>query len=33
MSRVIAWEFVGGQQKTNNESMMRKFEGYKILVG
>ena len=24
---------IGGQQKTNNENMMRKFEGYKILVG
>ena len=33
MNGVTVWEFVGGRQKTNNESMVRKFEGYKILVG
>ena len=33
MNGVTALEFVGGRQKTNNESLVRKFEGYKILVG
>ena len=33
ISAVTARELVGGRQKTNNEDMVRKFEGYKILVG
>ena len=33
MSGVTVREFVGGRQKTNNESMVRKFERYKNLVG
>ena len=33
MREMTAWEFVGGRKRTNNESMVRKFEGYKILVG
>ena len=33
ISGVTARKFVVGRQQTNNESMVRKFEGYKILVG
>ena len=32
-SAMTARKLVGGRQKTNNENMVRKFEGYKILVG
>ena len=30
---MTAWEFVGGRERTNYESMVRKFEGYTILAG
>ena len=33
MREMTAWEFVGGRERTNYESMVRKFEGYNILVG
>ena len=33
MREMTAWEFVGGRERTNDESMVRKFEGYTILVG
>ena len=33
MREMTAWEFVGGRERTNYESMVRKFEGYTILVG
>ena len=33
ISAVTVRKLVGGRQKTNNESVVRKFEGSKILVG
>jgi len=33
ISAVKARKLVGGRQKTNNESVVRKFEGNEILVG
>ena len=33
ISAVTARKLVGGQQKTNNENAVRKFERNKILVG